>query len=189
MGHFSALTYCFAPPKFTSQKKENHKLWVDTIPTVRIQYMQLLTGPSKSHCLGSRTEPLSLTVFFLSPSSPSCQFDGGQGVPKAGGQGARSPWDQTPATHSCSSPWPGNLTGMLRLSLSKVRMQCATPPHSPGGWWGCMECTLSGLGLPVTPGLGRRKHTRIYPPMCSDRSTCVDEHTPPTHTNTHTGSL
>lgn len=177
---------CSSKVHFSKERTKN--LGLVTVPNARIQYMQLFTGPRNSHCLGSGTEPLPLTGFFLSPSSPSCQFGGGQGVLKAGGQGARSPWDQTPATHSCSSSWPGNLTGMLHSFLSKIRMQCATPPHSPGGRRGCMECRLSGLGLPDTEGLGRRKHTRAYPPMCSDRSTCVDEHAPPTHTNTRTGS-
>ena len=43
---------------------------------------------------------------------------------------------------------------MLHLSLSKVRMQCAAPSHTPGGWpWVvCGKPTVWALALPSTVG-------------------------------------
>lgn len=96
-------------------------------------------GPSPSHwqdpvdaaphrprgccgCLGPTKGPLSLAGPLWRPPSPACQLRG----LKAGAQGS--------ATHGCSSPRPGNLTGRLRLPLSKAGLQRAAPPHSSGGW-------------------------------------------------------
>lgn len=108
--------------------------------------------------------------------------------PEGWGPGARSPWDQTPAAHRCSSPWLDNRTGMLHLSLSKVRMQCATPPHTPGGWaWVvCGKQTVWALAFPSTmgraegstPGYGHR-HGQTDSPAEFSR---ILQHTPSLHT-------
>ena len=109
--------------------------------------------------------------------------------PEGWGPGARSPWDQTPATHRCSSPQLDNRTGMLHLSLSKVRMQCAAPSHTPGGWaWVvCGKQTVWVLGLTWAQyrGQGRRKYTRIWTLACTDSPaefSRILQHTPSLHT-------
>lgn len=99
--------------------------------------------------------------------------------------GARSPWGQTPASHSCSLLWLGNRTGMLHLSLSKVRMQCAAPSSCPwklrvGGAW---KAHFLASAFPSTRGQGRRKHARTRTRACTDRFSCRCEHMPCTHTH------
>lgn len=90
--------------------------------------------------------------------------------------GARSPWGQTPATHSCLLPWLGNCTGMLHLSLSKVRMQRASPVLLEVGDM-CMEGRLTSLRLPQYTWAGQKEAHK-------DTYTCVHRQIRLLHTHT-----
>lgn len=78
------------------------------------------------------------------------------------------------------------------VSFIFVKSQDAVfnPSSLPWRWGVGVEDRWTSLGLPLTPGLGRRKCARTRQLMCSScRPTCVNEHAPSTHANTYTGSF